>query len=149
MLATSAAAAPRSKQSKDVTPAAFDDPCLDGTACQQHALDAFHSALATQPAGTADHPLRISYSGDSLTADDHITDVLRKKLQVLVGDGGRGSPTRYFAAWFRADSLPPCSRTICRSASLSGATSTTSVPRDSMRFAVCASVAIVIASGPA
>jgi lysophospholipase L1-like esterase len=90
VLATSAAAAPESKQSKDVTPAAFDDPCLDATACKQHALDAFRTALASQRAGKADHPLRVSYFGDSLTADDHITDALRKKLQALVGDGGAG-----------------------------------------------------------
>jgi lysophospholipase L1-like esterase len=73
-----------------VAAASFDDPCLDGDACQHHALDAFRAALAAQRAGTADHPLRISYFGDSLTADDHITNALRTKLQGLVGDGGPG-----------------------------------------------------------
>jgi lysophospholipase L1-like esterase len=53
-------------------------------------LDAFHAALADQKAGRADHPLRISYFGDSLAADDQITNTLRKKLQDLVGDGGAG-----------------------------------------------------------
>lgn len=53
-------------------------------------LDKFHAALAEQKAGTADHPLRISYFGDSLTADDQITNTLRTKLQTLVGDGGAG-----------------------------------------------------------
>jgi lysophospholipase L1-like esterase len=73
-----------------VAAASVDDPCLDGDACQHHALDAFRAALAAQRAGTADHPLRISYFGDSLTADDHITNALRTKLQALVGDGGPG-----------------------------------------------------------
>ena len=56
----------------------------------QPALDAFKTALAAQRAGTADHPLRISYVGDSLTADDQITNTLRTKLAALVGDGGPG-----------------------------------------------------------
>jgi lysophospholipase L1-like esterase len=67
---------------EDVPRAQFDDP--------HHALDAFRTALATQTAGKADHPLRISFFGDSLTADDHITDALRKRLQARVGDGGAG-----------------------------------------------------------
>jgi lysophospholipase L1-like esterase len=63
-------------------PASFDDPA--------HSLDAFRAALAAQRAHTATHPLRVSYFGDSLTADDHLTDDLRKRLQKLVGDGGPG-----------------------------------------------------------
>jgi lysophospholipase L1-like esterase len=86
LLATSALAAPPAK----VTPAKLEDPCLDGKICKQHALDAFRAALAAQRSSKADHPLRISYFGDSLTADDHITDALRAKLQALVGDGGAG-----------------------------------------------------------
>src|SRR4051812_30624675 len=54
------------------------------------ALEGFKTALAAQRAGTADHPLRISYVGDSLTADDQITNTLRTKLAELVGDGGPG-----------------------------------------------------------
>jgi lysophospholipase L1-like esterase len=72
------------------SPASFDDPCTDGDACKHHALDAFRDALAAQRAGTADHPLRISYFGDSLTADDHITHALRLALQAELGDGGPG-----------------------------------------------------------
>ena len=56
----------------------------------QPALEAFKTALAEQRAGTAEHPLRISYVGDSLTADDQITSTLRTKLAALVGDGGPG-----------------------------------------------------------
>ena len=70
-------------------PAMLEDPCLD-EACTRHALDGFRDALDAQRAGTAEHPLRVSYFGDSLTADDHITNELRVKLQALVGDGGPG-----------------------------------------------------------
>ncbi|HSN30397.1 MAG TPA: GDSL-type esterase/lipase family protein [Kofleriaceae bacterium] len=75
---------------KPPAPAALEDPCVDGAACKRHALDAFRDALAAQRAGTASHPLRVSYFGDSLTADDHITGDLREKLQALLGDGGPG-----------------------------------------------------------
>ncbi len=54
------------------------------------ALDGFVSALKAQRARTATRPLRISYFGDSLTADDQITDALRTKLAALLGDGGPG-----------------------------------------------------------
>jgi len=76
----------------DLAAATFEVPCIDGTdaACKRHALDGFTVALAAQRAGTADHPLRISYVGDSLTADDQITNALRAKLAALVGDGGPG-----------------------------------------------------------
>lgn len=53
-------------------------------------LDHFEAALAAQKAGRADHPLRISWFGDSVTADDHVTNVVREKLQALLGDGGPG-----------------------------------------------------------
>ena len=55
-----------------------------------HHLDAFRVALAAHKAGTASRPLRVSWFGDSLTADDHLTSELRKRLQALVGDGGPG-----------------------------------------------------------
>jgi lysophospholipase L1-like esterase len=75
-------------------PAQFDDPCVDpagaDAGCKRHALDGFRDALAAQQAGKSEHPLRVSYFGDSLTADDHITDALRRRLQALVGDGGPG-----------------------------------------------------------
>ncbi len=69
-------------------PPQLDDPCLDD--CKHHALDAFRAALAAQRAGKAEHPVRVSYFGDSLTADDHLTSALRQRLQALVGDGGPG-----------------------------------------------------------
>jgi lysophospholipase L1-like esterase len=80
----------------DPVPAQLEDPCVDAAAgaaeapCRHHALDNFRVALAAQRASTAEHALRVSYFGDSLTADDHLTDALRRRLQQLVGDGGPG-----------------------------------------------------------
>ncbi len=73
----------------DAKPAELDAPCVDA-ACTHHALDAWYAALDAAKAGTATKPLRISWFGDSLTADDHITNALRTKLAALVGDGGPG-----------------------------------------------------------
>jgi hypothetical protein len=53
-------------------------------------LEHWQAALAAQKAGKAEHPLRIAWFGDSVTADDHITHVVREKLQALLGDGGPG-----------------------------------------------------------
>ena len=86
VLAAVADAAPRLPAP---APAALDDACLD-KACTKKALDGFRAALAAQRAGKAKRPLRVSYFGDSLTADDHITHALRIKLGALVGDGGPG-----------------------------------------------------------
>lgn len=77
-LVATAHGAPRAEV---VPPATFDEP---------NGLDAFRAALAAQQAGTAAHALRISYFGDSLTADDQITHALRERLDALVGDGGPG-----------------------------------------------------------
>ncbi len=76
-----AAAAHASPKPEVVPPATFEEP---------KALAAFRAALAAQQAGNAAHALRISYFGDSLTADDQITHALREKLDALVGDGGPG-----------------------------------------------------------
>jgi lysophospholipase L1-like esterase len=70
-------------------PAVIEDPCTDD-ACTHHALDGFRAALAAQRAHTQTHPLRISWFGDSLTADDEITHELRQELQAELGDGGPG-----------------------------------------------------------
>ena len=77
-------------QAEVILTAQLDDPCTDGEECRHHALDGFRAALDAQRDHKADHALRISYFGDSLTADDQITNGLRKRLQALVGDGGPG-----------------------------------------------------------
>jgi lysophospholipase L1-like esterase len=93
VLAVLAAAPPASSRAVEKPkPATFDDPCVEGDAslCKHRALDGFRAALAAQRAGKAAHPLRVSYFGDSLTADDQLTQELRARLQALVGDGGPG-----------------------------------------------------------
>ena len=73
-------------------PAQLLDPCVDGKddACKRHALDGFYRGLAATEAGTATHPTRVSWFGDSLTAADDITGELRGKLGSKFGDGGPG-----------------------------------------------------------
>ena len=82
----------RAQVAPSIPPAVFDDPCIDGSAsaCHRHALDGFREAVSTQRHGTATTPLRVSYVGDSLTADDQITARLREHLQAQLGDGGPG-----------------------------------------------------------
>jgi len=101
ILATAATAAAAPKQPPP--PAAFEDACLDD-ACKHHALDAFRAAYAAQRDGKAEHPLRISYFGDSLTADDHITHALRQKLLAhdkSLAAAARGSGACYRRCYFR------------------------------------------------
>lgn len=76
-----AAVAHAGPKAQPITPASFEEPA---------ALDAFRAALVAQREGKASRPLRISYFGDSLTADDQITHALRKKLDALLGAGGPG-----------------------------------------------------------
>ncbi len=80
LASTHALAAP-AKPAPPPPPAQFDDAA---------ALGPFTTALAAQRAGTVDHPLRVAYFGDSLTADDQITGELRRRLQEALGDGGPG-----------------------------------------------------------
>ncbi|HTJ41436.1 MAG TPA: GDSL-type esterase/lipase family protein [Kofleriaceae bacterium] len=87
-----AARAEAKKHEERVADAVFVDPCLDGSegACKRRALDGFYRSLAATDAGTGAHPTRISWFGDSLTADDQITDQVRHRLQPKFGDGGPG-----------------------------------------------------------
>ncbi len=71
--------------------AQLDDPCVTGAGAScGHALDGFYAALAATEAGTAAHPTRVAYLGDSLTADDLIANRLRTVLGGRFGDGGPG-----------------------------------------------------------
>lgn len=77
----------------------------------KHALASFRTALAAQREHRAPHPLRISWFGDSVTADDQITHGLRRRLQAELGDGGPGFV-------FAAPPHPYCQhRALARSAS--------------------------------
>ncbi len=73
------------------TPAVFDDPCVAGSGPRcTRALDGFYAALAATEAGTAAHAVRITYVGDSLSADDKLAQHLRDALVPRFGDGGPG-----------------------------------------------------------
>ena len=53
-------------------------------------MDGFYAALAAARAGTAGHPVRVSYYGDSVTATDAVPARVRARLQRELGDGGPG-----------------------------------------------------------
>lgn len=72
-------------------PAQFVDPCVRGSGPKcARALDGFYQALAATEAGTATHAVRITYLGDSLSADDKLAQHLRDALVPRFGDGGPG-----------------------------------------------------------
>ena len=66
------------------------------------ALASFRTALARR-----DRPVRVSWFGDSLTADDHMTHALRTQL---AGEHGNGGPGFVFAA----PPHPYCQHRACR-----------------------------------
>ena len=75
------------KRERTPPPAAIEEPCLAAIAAPcRPALEPLYAALAS--AGTA--PVRISWIGDSVTADDLILDRLRSTLQQRFGNGGPG-----------------------------------------------------------
>lgn len=61
----------------------------DGT-CAVRALEPFLKALSDTREGVRDAPVRVVHLGDSLIASDHITDVIRERLQARHGQAGRG-----------------------------------------------------------
>lgn len=61
----------------------------DGT-CLEDGLAPFNRALAELRADTRRTPVRVVHLGDSLVASDHITDVVRERLQERFGAGGKG-----------------------------------------------------------
>jgi lysophospholipase L1-like esterase len=54
------------------------------------ALEPFFRALEASRKGERRAPVRIIHLGDSLIASDHITDVVRDRLQTRHGSGGKG-----------------------------------------------------------
>jgi hypothetical protein len=66
------------------------NPCVEGEGegCR-HALDRFFERLSAAEAGEGG-PLRVVHYGDSLIASDHITDMIRLRLQQRFGSAGRG-----------------------------------------------------------
>ncbi|HZA14527.1 MAG TPA: hypothetical protein VE618_08520, partial [Myxococcaceae bacterium] len=71
----------------------------DGT-CARRALDGFFDRLEPLRRGDGLFPVRIVHLGDSQIASDHITDVVRRRLELRYGSSGRGflfvdRPTRF------------------------------------------------------
>jgi lysophospholipase L1-like esterase len=74
---------------------AIEDVCVApagaaADACTRWATDGFLDAFAQAKAGTLGHPLRASFYGDSVVANDEIPGQLRTRLQTDLGDGGPG-----------------------------------------------------------
>jgi hypothetical protein len=69
-----------------------ENPCTrpGATGCEAHALDPFFARLDALDAGRADEHAVVVAMGNSLIAADHITDVVRARLQGRFGDGGKG-----------------------------------------------------------
>ena len=87
LVAVAVAVAASTASADPPAPAQFVDPCVRGTgATCTRALDGFYRALAATEAGTASHAVRITYLGDSLSADDtlaqHLRDALAERLTV-------------------------------------------------------------------
>ncbi len=61
----------------------------DGT-CLEDGLAPFTRALAELRADARRTPVRVVHLGDSLVASDHITDLVRDRLQERFGAGGKG-----------------------------------------------------------
>jgi len=58
--------------------------------CEEHGLAPFFDALRALREGRRTAPVRVEHLGDSLIASDHITDVVRARLQERHGSGGKG-----------------------------------------------------------
>jgi lysophospholipase L1-like esterase len=69
---------------------ALSDTCLDAPKCTKWAMDGFYKAVSESRAGKLGHPVRVSWYGDSVVADDQLAGHLRAKLQAELGDGGPG-----------------------------------------------------------
>ncbi|XXF77254.1 GDSL-type esterase/lipase family protein [Myxococcaceae bacterium GXIMD 01537] len=58
--------------------------------CEESGLAPLFDALAALRADARRQPVRVVTLGDSLIASDHITDIVRDRLQERHGDGGKG-----------------------------------------------------------
>jgi lysophospholipase L1-like esterase len=58
--------------------------------CEEDGLTPLFNALAALRSDERRQPVRVVTLGDSLIASDHITDLIRDRLQERYGDGGKG-----------------------------------------------------------
>ncbi len=73
--------------------AVIDNPCIEKDAdgdCDRTALDPLFSTFDAIARGDDDARAAVVVLGNSLIASDHVTDILRSRLQDAFGDAGRG-----------------------------------------------------------
>ncbi|MGA9523082.1 MAG: GDSL-type esterase/lipase family protein, partial [Myxococcaceae bacterium] len=75
-------------------------------------LERFFSKLEALQQGDRREPVRVVHLGDSQVASDHITDVIRERLQLRYGSGGRGflfvdRPTKFAGRKVRTGEASP------------------------------------------
>lgn len=75
--------------------AALTDTCVEPLGaepaqCKHWAMDGYYKAVAAEKQGKLGHPVRVSWYGDSVVADDQMAHRLRERLQTELGDGGPG-----------------------------------------------------------
>ncbi len=76
------------------------------------ALERFFSDLESLQHGERPSPVRVVHLGDSQIASDHITDLIRERLQLRYGSGGRGflfvdRPTKFAGRKVRTGEASP------------------------------------------
>ncbi|HYO59922.1 GDSL-type esterase/lipase family protein [Archangium sp.] len=63
---------------------------MGASGCEETGLAPFFKALQALRDGSRTAPVRVEHLGDSLIASDHITDVVRERLQERHDSGGKG-----------------------------------------------------------
>jgi len=63
---------------------------MGASGCEESGMAPFFAALEALRDGRRTQPVRVEHLGDSLIASDHITDVVRNRLQERHGSGGKG-----------------------------------------------------------
>jgi lysophospholipase L1-like esterase len=63
---------------------------MGANGCEESGLAPFFTALNELREDRRRHPVRVVHLGDSLIASDHITDMIRARLQERHGSGGKG-----------------------------------------------------------
>ncbi|WP_257453318.1 GDSL-type esterase/lipase family protein [Archangium lipolyticum] len=63
---------------------------MGASGCEESGLAPFFDALDGLHDGIRTQPVRVEHLGDSLIASDHITDMVRERLQERHGSGGKG-----------------------------------------------------------
>jgi len=87
------------------------EPLPEG-GCARWALDSFFEGLEALALGQNPKPVRVVHLGDSLIVSDHTTDIIRRRLELRFGSGGRGflfvdRPTKFSGRKVRTGEASP------------------------------------------